>query len=137
MTSYLISFSIYTMAMVGIIFAALFVFKKCSNNFFSKKSSMLKIEDSIKLSPRKTLYVIKTKNENFLIAADIDRTTLIAKLDEKQENKILREDKSTKLKSFDGVESLDEFSSIIDFNKEKAKKGPVMRELAKKLRSEG
>lgn len=136
MTSYLISFSIYTLAMIGIIFAALFVFKTFSNKCFSKKSSSLCVEDSMNLSPRKTLYIVKAQNEKFLIAADIERTSLIAKLDTKVQSLPAREDKSTKLSSFDGIESLDSFSSVIDFRKELERKGPVMKELARKLRSE-
>ena len=138
MAGYLASFSIYTMAMIGIIFAALFAFKTFSNKCFSKKSTMLNIEDSMNLSPRKTLYIIKAENERFLIASDVDRTSFIAKLDCKSEKEILptREDKSFNLSSFDGIDSMEEFASIIDFKKEKAaktEKGPMMRELAKKL----
>lgn len=135
MANYLISFLIYTTAMIGVIFVALFTFKTFSNKCFSKKSTMLNIEDSMNLSPRKTLYVIKAKNERFLVAADVDRTTLIAKLDEnnlKEEIHEPREDKSSSLKSFDGVESMSEFSSLVDFKKNKNKE-PMMRELAKKL----
>lgn len=144
MTHYLISFSIYTMAMIGLIFLALFTFKTFSNGGFSKKSSMLNVVDTMKLSARKTLYVVKADNEKFLIAADIDKTALIAKLENQSgpikpngivEPKEQREDRSIQLKSFDGLESLDDFSSVIDFNQEKAKKGPMMRELAKKLNS--
>jgi len=137
MTGYLASFSIYTMAMVGLIFVALFAFKTFSNKCFSKKSSMLNVEDSMSLSPRKTLYVINAQNERYLIAADVDRTSLIARLDSKSDKDVLpiptREDKSLDLGSFDGIDSLDEFASIIDFKKEKAAKGPMMKELARKL----
>lgn len=135
MTSYLINFIIYTTAMIGVIFAALFVFKTFSNKCFSKKPTMLSIEDTMNLSPRKTLYVINANNEKFLIAADVDRTTLISKLDSKAEKelKVVREDKSTKLKSFDGVESISEFSSLIEFKKDNSDKGPMMKELARKL----
>lgn len=139
MGHYLVSFSIYTLAMVGVIFAALFVFKTFSNKCFSKKSSMLKIEDSMSLSPRKTLYVINAKNERFLIASDIDRTSLIAKLDIECESEtispaVTRVDKSTNLASFDGIESINEFTSLIDFQKERANKRPMMKELARKLK---
>lgn len=139
MGHYMISFSIYTMAMVGLIFGALFVFKAFSNKCFSKKSSMLTIEDTMNLSPRKTLYVINAKNESFLIASDVDRTSLIAKLDANCETQtvtpsISRVDNSTKLTSFDGIESMDEFSSLIDFQKERANKRPMMKELAKKVK---
>lgn len=135
MTNYLLSFSIYTMAMIGLIFLALYVFKVFSGNCFSKKSSMLDIEDAMKLSARKTLYVIKAQNERFLIAADMERTSLISKLGEEIPKKppVVREDKSLALKSFDGIESLSEFASIIDFQKSREKKGPMMKELAKKL----
>lgn len=136
MTGYLINFLVYTLAMVGVIFAAFFVFKNFSNRCFSKKSSKLNIEESMNLSPRKTLYIINAENEKFLIAADIDRTSLIAKLDTKLEQTALnptREDKSSELGSFDGVESLTEFASIIDFHKERSKKEPMMKGLAKKL----
>ena len=139
MGHYLISFLIYTLAMVGVIFGALFVFKTFSNKCFHKKSSMLKIEDSMNLSPRKTLYVINAKNESFLIASDIDRTSLIAKLDTKCEAQTLspasaRADKSSKLASFDGIESIGEFTSLIDFQKERSSKRPMMKELARKLK---
>ena len=135
MTGYLISFLVYTSAMVGVIFLALFVFKTFSSGGFSKKSSSLNIEETMKLSARKTLYVINAQNERFLIAADIDRTSLIAKLDTKSEKEQFstREDKSTKLSSFDGIESLSEFASLIDFQKERSQKESMMRGLAKKL----
>lgn len=139
MGHYLINFSIYTMAMIGIIFIALFTFKTFSNGGFSRKSSTLNVVETMKLSARKTLYVVKADNEKFLIAADVDKTSLIAKL-ENHSNPISptiekepRKDKSINLKSFDGLESMDDFSSVINFNEERAKKGPMMRELAKKL----
>ncbi len=132
MTGYLISFLIYTTAMIGVIVVALFTFKAFSNKCFCKKTELLNIEGSMNLSPRKTLYVIRTKHERFLVAADVDRTTLIAKLDDdqKQELQETREDKSTSLKSFDGIESMGEFASMVDFKKNKE---PMMRGLAKKL----
>lgn len=149
MTGYIINFSIYTTAMIGVIFVALFTFKKFSTMNFSKKVSMLNIEDSMKLSARKTLYVIKAKDERFLIASDVDNTSLIAKLDDGAvslpltldktelnkglDTELSREDKSTRLKSFDGVEGIKEFASVIDFNKQREKKGPMMKELARKL----
>lgn len=95
----------------------------------------MKIEDSMGLSPRKTLYVVNIENERFLIAADVDRTTLISKLGTKAEKelKLVREDKSNEFDSFDGVESISDFTSVLNFNKEGNNKGPMMRELVKKL----
>lgn len=148
MASYLVNFSIYTLAMVGIIFAALFVFKTVmSGRGFSKKTSFLQVEDTMNLSSRKTLYVVRAGGQKFLLAGDIDRTSLIAKLDENESEtatKAIREDNSLDLNSLDGIESLDEFASIIDFKKNKDEKierykngakAPMMRELARKLSS--
>lgn len=127
--------------MVGIIFAALFVFKFVSSGrAFSKKSTFLKIEESMNLSARKTVYVIRAGEEKFLVASDTDRTSLIAKLDNNlQPTTNVREDRSFELNSLDGIESMndfanvDDFASIIDFQKGKPSKGPMMKELARKL----
>jgi len=134
MTGYLVSFSVYTMAMIGVIFIALFVFKTFSNKCFAKRSTLLNIEDSMNLSPRKTLYVINVENERFLIASDVDRTTMISKLekDSKKETLPAREDKSSFLKNFDGVDSMNEFASLMEF-KQKKDKETMMRGLARKL----
>lgn len=139
MAGYLVNFSVYTLAMIGIIFGALFVFKTLSGKCFSRNSSILSVEDSMSLSQRKTLYIVKAENERFLIAADIDKTSLIAKLEEPSTTSLkeitqvpLREDKSSQLKSLDGIRSLDEFSSIVDFKRE-LNREPVMKQLAKKL----
>jgi len=67
--------------MIGIIFAALFVYKKTTVNFQSS-SKFLKVEDSISLSPRKQLFVVKAGNERFLVASDAERTNLISKLED-------------------------------------------------------
>ena len=135
MTHYLLNFSIYTAAMIGVLFLALFVYKSVASGGFNKKSSMLKVEDVLNLSPRKNLYVIRAGEEKFLIASDIDKTSLISKLDDVSQKEIYptREDKSLQLSSLDGIETLEEFSSIIDFQSEKAKKAPMMRKLAQKL----
>jgi len=142
MTGYLVNFSIYTLAMVGIIFAALFVFKYvASGRGFSKKSTFLKVEESMSLSSRKNVYVINAGGERFLIASDIDRTSLIAKLEGNSQAAPMsfREDKSFELSSLDGIESMNDFSSmedfasVVDFQKGKQSKGPMMKELARKL----
>ena len=76
--------TVYTMAMTGLIFFALLVYKKFfSGSAFGSKSGFLNIEESISLAPRKNLYVIRAGKERFLVASDADRTNLISKLDEK------------------------------------------------------
>ena len=82
MGGYLVNFTVYTMAMLGLISFAVFVFKKFTDGTMrSDKSKFLNVEESMSLSPRKTLHVVRAGNERFLIAADIDRTTLISKLE--------------------------------------------------------
>lgn len=83
MGGYLVNFAVYTMAMIGLIFFALMIYKKFSGEgILGRKSEFLSVEDTIGIAPRKNLYVVRAGNERFLIAGDIDKTTLIAKLDE-------------------------------------------------------
>ncbi len=84
MNGYIINFAVYTMAMIGIMFLSVFVYKK-SMNVASKKGSKngMQIEESLNLSPKKTLFVVKVDGEKFLIASDMERTSFLAKLGDK------------------------------------------------------
>ena len=83
---YLSNFIVYFLAMIGIIILALYVYKMFNvSSFTTGKTNKLRIEDTLSLSPRKTLYVVRDGNERFLIAADYERTTLISKLNESEE----------------------------------------------------
>lgn len=76
--------TVYTMAMTGLIFFALLVYKKFFSGVgFTSKSGFLNVEESISLAPRKNLYVVRAGKERFLVASDADRTNLISRLDEK------------------------------------------------------
>ncbi len=78
---YLTNFIVYTLAMVGVIVLALFVFKTTTSGGSKGASSKyLKVHDSLSLGPRKTLYIVSAGEEKFLIAGDVDKTTLISKL---------------------------------------------------------
>lgn len=82
MGGYIIHFTVYTMAMIGLICFAVFVYKKFTDGSMrGDNTKFLSVEDSMSLSPRKTLHVVRAGNEKFLIASDVDRTTLISKLD--------------------------------------------------------
>ena len=85
---YLTNFIVYTLAMVGVIVLALFVFKSSTTTGAKKGSKFLKVHDTLSLGPRKTLYIVSAGEEKFLIAGDVDKTTLISKLgvNEKTEN---------------------------------------------------
>ena len=82
MGGYIVNFTVYTMAMIGLICFAVFVYKKITDGTMrSNSNKFLSIEETMSLNPRKTLHVVRAGNEKFLIAADIDRTTLISKLE--------------------------------------------------------
>lgn len=86
MTSYLLTFTVYTTAMVGAIFLALFVYKKFSvTQSRVSASKFLEVEDCISLGVRKQLYVVRAGSEKFLIASDAERTTFLSKLNAKEE----------------------------------------------------
>ncbi len=93
---YLTNFIVYTLAMLGVIVLAVCVFKftngykvKIKNN-----ASCLKVLETLSLSPRKTLYIVKAGEEKFLIAGDTERTTLISKLEsQKLSNKYCSEER--------------------------------------------
>ncbi|MCM1339174.1 MAG: flagellar biosynthetic protein FliO [Muribaculaceae bacterium] len=81
MSGYVINFTVYTMAMIGLICFAVFIYKKIMDGGIrADNSKFLSLEESMNLSPRKTLHVVRAGNERFLIASDVDRTTLISKL---------------------------------------------------------
>ena len=77
---YMVNFIVYTIAMIGIIFLAVFVYKKFSFTTGSK-SKFLNVEDCISVGPRKEIFVVRAGNERFLVASDVGRTSLISKLD--------------------------------------------------------
>lgn len=104
MSTYLLNFIVYTAAMVGIIFLAVFVYKKFSC-CASSKSKFLNVEECISLAPRKELYVVRAGNERFLVASDVGRTSLISKLDDNSSLPVKKQSES----------SVDELPVIVDF----------------------
>ena len=89
MAQYLGSFIVYTLAMIGILIIAYVVYKKTVLANPINKNSLLKIVDMMRLPDRKTLYVIKCKDELFLIASSNEKVTLISKLNEQRGTKNL------------------------------------------------
>lgn len=129
---YLINFLVYSMAMVGLLFLGVTVYKKtmvtgrCKND-----TNELAVENALNLSPRKTLYVVKAGNEKFLIAADAERTSFLAKLDEKEPMSIvpvqpLQAERKQEQPSAD-------YSEVMSAIKTARRKQPVMREILRKL----
>lgn len=84
MNSYILHFGIYTLAMIGFIAIALYVYKKSVfTGIQTRDKDFLTVENYLKLSPTKTVYVIKAGEEKFLIAGDSSCTTMLAKLENK------------------------------------------------------
>ena len=112
MSGYFFNFIVYTAAMIGVIFLAVFVYKKFSYNGTSK-SKFLNVEDCISLAPRKNLYIIRAGRERFLVASDAERTSLISKLDETYTKNTVIQKEITK-------SSVDDLPAIVNL-KSKAK----------------
>ena len=129
MTTHIIAFIFYTLAMLGVMFVAFAVYKNVvlgQNSHISK----LKIEDMLRLNQRKSLYVIKYEGEKFSIASDIDSTTLISKLNSKE----IPEKPSAKIveKTEKPTDSLEE--KLIELKKNAHSKN-VMRNILKEINS--
>lgn len=123
---YLTHFLVYVFAMLSVIGIALFVYKKFSMvNSNGRKSNALSVEDVLSLTPRKSLYVINANGERFLIAGDLERTTLISRLGETSNNERYNE-RSADLTEFIKKEDILYASE----------KQPVMKNLVKKLGGE-
>ena len=104
MGHYILSFTVYTLAMSGLIFFALFVYKKVTQgNIGLKNSKILSVEETMSISPRKSLMIVKAGEERFLIASDIDKTTLISKLGNEQKtiDKVIPQEKIEHFKNIE------------------------------------
>lgn len=134
---YLSNFIVYTLAMVGVIMLSVLVFKTSTSTGIKAKSKYLKVHDTLSLGPRKTLYIVSAGDEKFLIAGDVDKTSLISKLESKrQEEPILNVSESFK----DTMQELSAKTSYIDrsiLGIQKVQNKPynsVMKNLAERIR---
>ena len=97
MNSYIVNFATYTLAMVGFIVLILFVYKKAMYTPINAKNrEYLNVENVLKLSPTKTVYIIKAGTERFLVAGDNTTTTMLAKLDKDNINHALSMEEENK-----------------------------------------
>lgn len=82
---YLSNFIVYVLAMLGVIMLALFVFKNATScKTTNSNCNNLRVLDTLSLGARKTLYIVAAGKEQFLIAGDVDHTSLISKLNSKE-----------------------------------------------------
>ena len=125
MSTYLVHFLVYALAMVGMIGLCMFVFKKTMvNPKCAQKDNGLSVENALNLSQRKTLYVVKAGEEKFLIAADAERTSVLAKLNENPNFEPTGQKTNVAPKAFDYSEVMASLNGG---------KKPVLREMMKKL----
>lgn len=139
MKVYILNFLVYTMAMVGVIYVSLMIFKRTMTQNNPNSNNNLKIESSLNIAPRKTIHVINVDDERFLIASDIQSTTFLSKLSQNKKDLFFEKEKNIKpqkkmfmdefneLKKYDKKESI---SVIDDINKEEKS---VFRELIQRL----
>ena len=137
MGTYLLNFLVYSMAMVWLLFICLTVYKKTMLNGSCKKNQEeLSLENALNLTGRKTLYVVKAGSEKFLIAADAERTTFLAKLNEKNidEEKIVTIPVETTEPVFNERKSpTTDYSEVMNTIRMTRKKPAVMKEMLRKL----
>lgn len=128
MGGYLVNFAVYTMAMIGLIFFALMLYKKIAiGGDCSKKSGFLGVEESISIAPRKNLYVVRAGNERFLIAGDVDKTTLISKLEDKTVTHIPNSQFKHSEVSSEGIDDLPVISAFSN------KSSTVLHDMVRKI----
>ncbi len=146
---YLTNFIVYTLAMVGVIVIALLVFKGTTGGGIKGGSKYLKVLDTLSIGPRKTLYIVSAGKEKFLIAGDVDKTSLISKLNcnenpENEQNSAIAIDEIANYSTKSFKETMVEIpkqKTYIDRSclgiqsKDKKPYDSVMKNLAERIRS--
>ena len=134
---YLANFIVYTLAMVGVIMLALLVFKLSTSSGAKSGSKFLKVHDTLSLGPRKTLYIVSAGDEKFLIAGDVDKTSLISKLGVKESQDVT----SSSVETFkETMENLPIKTSYMDrkgggiYKTQEKPYASVMKNLAERIR---
>ena len=140
MRTYILAFMFYTTAMIGVMLVGFLIYKKFMMQNRLQAKNMIKILDALPLAPKKTLYVVKVKNERFLIASDIQQTTFLAKLadDTKKESKPYSEEQSDisgfqqerlnrVQKQFQELYNKGDESKVIELNEKPSRKDMIKR----------
>ena len=82
MHHFIMNITVFTFAMIGLIFFALLVYKKVSDfGINTKQNGNLKVVDMLRVAPSKSFYILAVGNEKFLVASDTNRMNLISKLE--------------------------------------------------------
>lgn len=128
MQGYFVQFLAYTMAMVGFFTVCLLTYKKlCAKQLSVSNQDSLSIENVLRINARKQIYIVKAGNERFLVAADTERTTMLAKLED--ENISETQDKAMTLKKPAKKQLGDVLSSVSAIN------APIMKRISEKMKA--
>ena len=84
MITYITAFIFYTLAMIGILIGGFVIYKKTFAPFKNEHKGIISVVDTYSVAPKKSLMVVKVKNESFLIALDGERTTFLSKLEDER-----------------------------------------------------
>ena len=84
MMTYVSAFIFYSLAMIGIMFAGFIVYKKTFENSKGDNRGIIKILDSTPIGNKKTLLVVKVKNERFLSKLENDNSKEIKEIQEQE-----------------------------------------------------
>lgn len=87
MLTYIAAFIFYTMAMIGVLLLGFVIYKKTIMPQNKENKGMIKILDKVSISAKKSLMVVKVRNEKFLIALDCEHTTFLSKLTDEKSTK--------------------------------------------------
>lgn len=118
MGGYIINFTVYTLAMSGLIFFAFYVYKRVMNgSILPPKNHDMYIEETVNINPRKSLMIVNTGGERFLIASDVDKTTLISKLSSQTLEKVVMTSKKSPDMSTENDTIISEKTTAIDLEK--------------------
>ncbi len=83
MVSYLINFSVYTLAMIGVILLGFVIVQKSlSGGFAQNRPGFMLLEQTLCIEPRKNIHLIKAGSERFLISTDAQGTSFLTKIAE-------------------------------------------------------
>lgn len=128
MQGYFVQFLAYTMAMVGFFTVCLLTYKKlCAKSFSVSNQDSLSIENVLRINARKQIYIVKAGNERFLVAADTERTTMLAKLED--ENISETQEQTMTLKKPAKKHLGDVLSSVSAIN------APIMKRISEKMKA--
>ena len=120
MMTYITAFIFYTMAMIGVMLLGFVVYKKTMMPQKNETKGMIKILDSLPIGNKKSLLVVRIKNEKFLIASGLEHTTFLSKLEE--DNSKQEKNQKNALNSIPQVQFENQEPSVADIQKQKMEK---------------